>query len=156
MGLTLRKATSADMHQVYCWRNEKETADKMGLVKLINLLDHQEWYGKSIASPFFLFFIIEDEGRPIGQIRYHAEILDGIPAGKVSINITAKMHGRGIATQAFILGKAETKNLKFCAFTFANVRMDNIASIKAMENAGYKKMGIVNLHGVDHVRMVES
>lgn len=156
MDLVLRKATSADMHRVYCWRNEKETVDKMGSVKLINLTDHQEWYRKSIASPFVLFFIIEGNGRPIGQIRYHAEILDGIPAGKVSINITAKMHGKGIATQAFILGKAETKNLKFCTFTFANVRVDNVASIRAMENAGYKKVGIVNLHGVEHVRMVES
>lgn len=156
MDLVLRKATSADMHQVYCWRNEKETVDKMGLVKLINLTDHQEWYRKSIVSPFVLFFIIECDGKPIGQIRYHVEILDGIPAGKVSINITAKMHGRGIATQAFILGKAETKNLKFCTFTYANVRVDNIASIRAMENAGYKKVGTVNLHGVEHVRMVES
>ena len=64
------------------------------------------------------------------------------------------MHGKGIASIAFSKGNEIIRDLKFAPKIFAHVRQDNIGSIKAMENAGYKKSDIIEKDGIKHLVML--
>ena len=154
MNTTLRKALIEDSEMILAWRNELTTIPWMGATRALSFGEHDCWFRKTVKDPNSLFFIIEVDSKPVGQIRYHrsADSMDN--SAKVSINITHKMHGKGIASVAFSKGNDLVRDLGFAHKIFAHVRPDNMGSIKAMENAGYEQAGTVEIHGVKHLVMI--
>ena len=153
MDITLRKALVEDSEILLTWRNEPSTIPWMSSTRALSFNEHNSWFKKIIHDPNCLFFIIEFDFEPIGQIRYHLTS-NMKNYARVSINITQKMHGKGIASIAFSKGNEIIRDLKFAPKIFAYVRQDNIGSIKAMENAGYKKSDIIEKDGIKHLVML--
>ena len=151
--ITLRKARLEDSEMVLSWRNEPGTIPWMGTTRALSFEEHHDWFVKTLLDENSLFFIIEFDSDPIGQIRYHQSTTWIKNAAKVSINITQKMHGKGIASIAFKKGSELVRALGFAHNIFAYVRLDNIGSIKAMENAGYKRGSITEVHDIEHLMM---
>lgn len=152
MKITLRKAVLEDSKMVLDWRNESTTIPWMGTTRSLSFDEHNNWFTNVIFDPNCLFFIIELDSKPVGQIRFHIDYNNNNFA-RVSINITQKMHGKGIASIAFSKGNIFVKDIGFASKIFAHVRYDNIGSIKAMENAGYEKTGSIEKDGVKHLVM---
>lgn len=155
MDITLRKAHKDDSHNVLAWRNEPTTIPWMGTTRALSFEEHQSWFEKSLNDSNCLFFIIEADKTPIGQIRYHKNSDLIKDAAKVSINISHTMHGKGVASIAFRMGSALVRSLRFSDAIFAYVQPDNIGSIRAMEKAGFFKDKITNLHNVPHLIMFD-
>lgn len=153
--ITLRKACLADSSIILAWRNESTTIPWMATTRALSFDEHQAWFNKTLNDHHCLFFIIEENGEPIGQIRYHKNSDFIKDAAKVSINITHKMHGKGIASIAFKKGSEIVRLLKFSDTIFAYVQPNNIGSIKAMHNAGFVQSDIVQLHKIDHLIMID-
>ncbi|HLB42258.1 MAG TPA: GNAT family N-acetyltransferase [Gammaproteobacteria bacterium] len=155
MNIILRKACLEDSEKLLAWRNEPTTIPWMGSARKLSVEEHHHWFIKSLNDAYCLFFIIEVNSEPAGQIRYHknSEIMDD--AAKVSINLTHKMHGKGIASIAFKKGSDLVRTLQFAQNIFAYVRLDNTGSIKAMENAGYERANTVEIHGIEHLIMID-
>ena len=153
MDITLRKALLEDSETTLTWRNESTTIPWMGSARALSFYEHDSWFRKTINDPSCLLFIIELNSKPVGQIRYHLTKSMNNYA-RVSINITQKMHGKGIASIAFSKGNELVRELGFAPKIFAHVRQDNIGSIKAMENAGYKRAKPVEMHGIKHLVML--
>lgn len=154
MNITLRKALVEDSETVLTWRNELTTIPWMGSARALSFDEHDCWFRKAVKDPNSLFLIIEVDSEPVGQIRYHMSDNSTDNSAKVSINITHKMHGKGIASIAFSKGNELVRELGFASKIFAHVRPDNIGSIKAIENAGYKRAGTIEIHGVKHLVMI--
>ncbi len=152
MNIKLRKAVIEDSKMILDWRNESTTIPWMGSAQALSFDEHNNWFRKVISDPNCIFFIIESNFKPVGQIRFHLDSSNNNSA-RVSINITQKMHGKGIASIAFSKGNIFVKEIGFASKIFAHVRQDNIGSIKAMENAGYEKTGNIEKHGVKHLVM---
>lgn len=155
MEITLRKACLEDSANILSWRNEPTTIPWMGATRALSFEEHQSWFLKTIQDPDCLFLIIEVNNEPIGQIRYHKNNDVVKNAAKVSINITHKMHGKGIASIAFKKGSDMVRLLKFSDTIFAYVLPDNMGSIKAMANAGFLRDTIVKVHNLDHLIMID-
>ena len=153
MDITLRKALIEDSETTLTWRNEPTTIPWMGSARALSFDEHDSWFRKTINDTSCLFFIIELNSKPIGQIRYHLTNSMNNYA-RVSINITQEMHGKGIASIAFSKGNELVRELGFAPKIFAHVRQDNIGSIKAMENAGYNRADTVETHGIKHLVML--
>ncbi|OGT25470.1 MAG: hypothetical protein A3I77_04050 [Gammaproteobacteria bacterium RIFCSPLOWO2_02_FULL_42_14] len=155
MKISLRKAILIDSDKILAWRNEPTTIPWMGATRALSLEEHQSWFEKSLQDPHCLFFIIEANSEPAGQIRYvlNSDIIPN--AAKVSINIAQKMHGKGIASAAFRKGSELVRYYDFSKNIFAYVQPNNIGSIKAMENAGFARDKIVMLHDLQHLIMID-
>lgn len=153
MNVTLRKALIEDSEMVLTWRNEITTIPWMGAARALSFNEHDCWFRKAVKDQNILFLIIEVDSKPVGQIRYHISSDSMNNSAKVSINITHKMHGKGIASIAFSKGNDFVREIGFAHKIFAHVRPDNISSIKAMENAGYEQAGTVEIHGIEHLVM---
>lgn len=155
MDITLRKATLSDSHQILSWRNEPTTIPWMGATRELSFEEHQAWLVRVLNDSQCLFLIIEYHSEAIGQIRYHInhDIIEN--AAKVSINITERMHGKGIASIAFRKGSELVRALCFSNTIFAYVQPDNIASIRAMEKAGFVRDKTVALHNISHLIMLD-
>ena len=108
MKITLRKAVLEDSKMVLDWRNESTTIPWMGTTRSLSFDEHNNWFTNVIDNPNYLFFIIESNFKPIGQIRFHIDRSNNNHA-RVSINITQKMHGKGIASIAFTKGNIFVK-----------------------------------------------
>lgn len=152
MNVTLRKATAMDSERVLTWRNEASTIPWMGAPRALTYDEHEAWFMKTISSPENLFYIIEADANPVGQIRY---VLSEANLAKVSINITEAMHGKGIASIAFREGSACVRACGFADSIYAYVLPDNIGSIRAMEKAGYVRKELLDVRGVTHLRMLD-
>lgn len=155
MEITLRKTRPDDSANILSWRNEPTTIPWMGATRALSFEEHQSWFLKSIQDTECLFFIIEANNEPVGQIRYHKNNDVVKDAAKVSINITHKMHGKGIASKAFKKGSEMVRLFKFSDTIFAYVVPENIGSIKAMANAGFERDKIVKVHNTDHLIMID-
>lgn len=155
MEIKLRKASPHDSKNVLDWRNEPTTIPWMGETRALSFDEHQVWFLKSLSDPHCLFFIIEADMKPIGQIRYHhnTDLIEN--TAKVSINIANEMHGKGVASIAFRTGSELVREFEFAKNIFAYVRPDNIGSIKAMENAGFLRDKTVVMHNEPHLIMID-
>ena len=152
MHITLRKALLQDSERVLAWRNEETTIPWMGSMRALTRDEHETWYIKTLQDPKSLFFIIEANLEPAGQIRY---VLTGERTAKVSINITQSMHGKGIASIAFRQGSEQVRASGFAQDIFAYVLPNNIGSIRAMEKAGYVRGETADVRGVVHLMMID-
>jgi RimJ/RimL family protein N-acetyltransferase len=153
MNLALRKATLEDSAMILGWRNEATTIPWMAKTTAITVEEHNDWYSKTVTSPDTLFFIIEIDNEPIGQLRYTLQQHVPEKVAVVSINITHKMHGKGIATEAFIQGNIAVDHHKFCDTIIGNARANNKRSIKALMRANYKCTGRSFVHEAEHMLM---
>lgn len=148
--MTLKKARPEDSARVLEWRNEPTTWPWMGRPEMIPFAEHDPWFQKAIFSENCLFFIVEVNGCPVGQLRYERED----KSAKVSLNISRKTQSRGVGTRAFELGSAMVRKLDFARAITAHVQVDNLPCIRACEKAGYRRHGAVTLRGAEHVLLV--
>lgn len=153
MEVSLRKVQLTDSADLFAWRNEPETIPWMGSMRALSLEEHQAWFNKTLTDPNCLWCIIEVSSEAIGQIRYHKSSDLNEDVAKVSINITHRMHGKGIASIAFAKGSRLVRELGFAKKIFAYVQVDNIGSIKAMEKAGFKRGEVKIVHDTPHLIM---
>lgn len=154
MEITLRKARSSDSEIILAWRNEPSTIPWMGNKRALSSDEHQAWFTKMLDDPDCLFFIIEISGNPVGQLRYHRNDTSFENTARVSLNLTEKMHGKGIATRAFKKGSELVKELDFAKIIVGYPLPTNLASIKALEKAGYVREKMVAMHNTTHLIML--
>ena len=147
--IKLRLAVYTDVNSVLSWRNEPATVLNMKTKRVLNFQEHNHWFKKTIIDPNCVFLIIEADQEPIGQLRYELEN----QMAKVSINITEKWHGKGVASKAFYLGSLHIKNVNFSKTVFARVLKSNAGSIRAMANAGFKIINEISYEGEPHYYM---
>jgi RimJ/RimL family protein N-acetyltransferase len=153
MDVQITEARREDSGRLLEWRNESTTRSWMKTADVVQLEAHEAWCQDRLRSDDCLFFIIEAGGEPVGQIRYERE--DGADSEvRVSINITGRLHGGGIATRALVLGSEEVRRRGFGDRIIGRIKPDNIACIRAGENAGYVNRGLIDVDGVEHVLVV--
>jgi RimJ/RimL family protein N-acetyltransferase len=156
MNVTLRKVQLSDSDDLLRWRNEDTTIPWMGQTRALTQQEHDDWFQSAIGDPKLLFLIIQVDGVSAGQIRYQQVMVDdGNRSAKVSINIAKEFHGKGVASLAFKEGSDLVRRSKFAVDVFANVLPNNLGSIKAMQNAGFRIVKKYEVNGRDHLMMTD-
>lgn len=140
-----RFAGPEDSEDLLRWRNDPVTRKYSFNTKKVQKKDHVKWFGSSLSNPKRNLFIVTDsKGSKLGQVRFDRE---GRHA-EIDIAIAPESRSRGIGTRVlkesarFYLDNFDVQ------YIIANIKHENIASVRAFEKSGYK------LHK-DHGEFVE-
>lgn len=135
--LTFRLATKEDAKLYFDWANDPEVRKQSHNTDLVLWKTHLKWFNKKVESDSLLL-VFFDGSTPVGQVR--------IDDGLISFTVDSKFRGKGFGTA--ILETVKTLvSKKFNRIT-AEVKKDNIPSIKAFERAGFKLQSEIESHGV--------
>jgi UDP-2,4-diacetamido-2,4,6-trideoxy-beta-L-altropyranose hydrolase len=150
--LRLRPAQQNDGRLLWEWANDSHVRSASFSSAPIPWADHVAWFAEKLQQDQCHIFIAEDEkGTPIGQIRF-----DGRADGDCEVDVsTAKAwRGRGFAATLIRQAVPLVLNAGHCARLHALVKPGNVASVKAFEIAGFKRVGVEQVQGNAAVHLI--
>ncbi|VXB12680.1 Contig_38, whole genome shotgun sequence [Microbacterium sp. 8M] len=141
--LTARRARMADADLLREWRNDAVTRAYSRTQGEIDRAAHVEWLRSSLGSPDRTLLVVEDDGEPVGTVRWDR---DGRADWIASITVAPQQRGRGIAASVLAAGEeaiADAAPMRF----LADIREDNSASRRLFARAGYLPQLPADAHG---------
>lgn len=128
--MQIRKACLEDAQFLFELRNEKSNRLMFANTKPVKWEDHIAWLTGKLKTPdFSLFIILDEQDNRLGQFR-----IDSM--GEVSVSIADHFKGKGVGAQVIKIG-SEYYRKTSAKVLIANIKSENIASLKAFQNAGY-------------------
>ncbi|WP_158534739.1 GNAT family N-acetyltransferase [Romboutsia maritimum] len=130
--LNLRKVTYEDCYLLFKWINDEAVRKNSFNSENIDIQEHKLWLKKKLQEENTKLYIILKDDCDVGVIRIEKNQEEYI----ISYSIAREFRGQKIGKQILIYIKEFMKGKKLVGL----VKHDNIASIKAFEGAGYKKI----------------
>lgn len=156
-GLRLRRVRAEDKRLLWEWANDQEVRASSFSSDPIPWETHVAWFADRFACGDevdsagkrgpgkSLMWIAEDgEATPVGQIRFDAR-LDG--DREVDVSIARSMRGRGFGSEVIKLGMQALWEEDPGARVHAFIKPENLASVKAFEQAGFRRIGTEEVRG---------
>jgi UDP-2,4-diacetamido-2,4,6-trideoxy-beta-L-altropyranose hydrolase len=134
--IVIRRAVDEDCDSVYEWRNSEETRRHIFDTAPIPLETHRRWFCDTLVNPNRVLLIGEIDKRPVGVIRYDMSGEEAL----VSIYLVPGIQGHGVGTQLIREGSRWLR--QFCTqiqVINADICRENVASLRAFEQAGFKE-----------------
>jgi len=135
--IILRRATLADMWDLYKLSNSPEVRAVSFHQDPITREEHEKWYQNKLSDDNCIMFVITNNDRDfVGSIRFDKTSTQECI---VSILINQQFRGRGVGTQAIkeaskiIMNNSPTCRIK------ARILKNNIGSLKSFLRAGYQE-----------------
>lgn len=139
--VALREAGVADIRMVYDWQALPQTRRYANNTDIPSFESHTAWIQNKLTDEQCMFYIIEYDANPAGSVRLDinraAALSSGPPAATISIFISPKFFGNGIASAALDI----IANLHREIEINAQVHEDNVASLKLFARANYVAQG---------------
>ncbi|WFU75681.1 UDP-2,4-diacetamido-2,4,6-trideoxy-beta-L-altropyranose hydrolase [Bradyrhizobium sp. CB2312] len=136
--LTLRRATADDARRLWLWRNDPDARTMSGDSRPLPWDTHTKWFNNRIVDANTLIFILQVDGRPCGNVRFHIELTG---TAVVSIAMARNVRGRGYGGTALALACQEAFGQGFCERVEARVKRENLASQRIFLKAGFMLTG---------------
>ncbi|MFO0678076.1 MAG: pseudaminic acid synthase [Polyangiaceae bacterium] len=130
--ITLRAAIPADSALLLAWRNDEVTRANSRHRGEVTQSEHEAWLAGTLANVDRRLCIAMSEGRPVGQVRLDR---DGSSA-EISITLAPEARGKGLSSRVLRAAEAVGTELGITTFV-AEVREENVSSVKAFKRAGY-------------------
>ena len=132
--INVRNVRPEDFELLYKWANDEDVRKQSFRSDKIELDQHKIWFDKKINDENCTIFIFEDQNIALGQVRIEKiNEQDSI----IGISIDCLYRGKGYSTQFIqIACEKYSKTNKFCRVN-AYVKIGNLASKKAFQNAGF-------------------
>jgi RimJ/RimL family protein N-acetyltransferase len=121
--MILRPAEMQDTSLLLTWRNDELTRQMSRSQETVGFEGHVAWLKTKLSDPSVYFMIAEENGIPVGTVR--------IDNGELNYTVSPEHRGCGIATAMLTLVKE-----RFGPFR-AEIKKENIASVRAAEKAGH-------------------
>jgi RimJ/RimL family protein N-acetyltransferase len=132
--MDLRRARLDDEALLLKWRNEPSTRAASLSTEEISPEQHHVWFKGKLADPECALFIVDDDGKPVGQLRLdrvHPDLVE------VSIGLDVEARGRGLGREALRRSVGEAQRLFGVKTVKALVKPDNASSLAAFAAAGF-------------------
>ena len=147
MSVRLRALTAADSARVLAWRNSPEVAAYMYTDHAISAEEHGRWLAAALASPDRRFWIIEDDGDPVGLAN-----LAGIDRARRRCEWAyylgeASVRGRGVGAAVEFIVIDHVFSALGLHKLWCEVLIENEAVWRLHESFGFKR----EAHFRDHV-----
>ncbi|MEZ0538148.1 GNAT family N-acetyltransferase [Fibrella arboris] len=139
-----RVATTADARLYFAWANDPITRQQSFNSAPISWEAHEAWFTRKVNDPDALLLVFEtSDNVPIGQVRFERSddeltaSIGGLWPETISLSIDAQFRGKGIA--AVLLEEAcdSLRRKKGPVPVTAYIKLDNAASVRAFERAGF-------------------
>lgn len=135
--LGLRYVEENDIELIFNWSNDKEVRKNSFHTETIKWEEHVKWFKNIIENKNVYFFILEDDGNPIGQIRIKFEKDD---EGIISFSISKEFRGFGFGKEILRLIEEQLNKINMKCKLIGLVKIDNIASQKSFAINGYTEI----------------
>jgi len=134
--ISLRGVQANDMQDLFNWRNHPDIRKNFFNTKPISWDEHKRWFKEKIGDSKTTIYMAYCQAQKIGTVRFENKE----NAIKTSVLLSPDYIGKGlgaeiirIGTDRFIKDKSPTKPI------IAEIKKDNIQSIKAFQKAGFKE-----------------
>tara|TARA_B100000809_G_C15136014_1_gene530600 strand:+ start:311 stop:784 length:474 start_codon:yes stop_codon:yes gene_type:complete len=144
--LQIRKASLSDVDLLFRWTNDELVRAQSFSSTVIPYADHCTWFQRKVEDENSFFFIIEQEDREVGLVRF--DINDG--AATIGVSVDKEFRGKGLGAEIINLGVLSYfKENDFPIL--ASIKKVNMASVKSFKKAGFQYFKDELLGGVDSV-----
>jgi RimJ/RimL family protein N-acetyltransferase len=142
--LFVRKATIEDAQQYFEWANDVAVRNNSFNKDQINWENHLKWFENKLLSSNTYLFIFYIDDLPVGQVRLDFQE----DFWYIDYSIDREYRGKGMGTAMIktIINKFPSYNIK------AQVKKDNVGSLKVFEKTGFK---IVSEYVVNDVIIID-
>ena len=135
LGLTLRLARNEDKEMLFQWRNMDEIVALGSTQRCVTWEEHSLWFDQALRGKLITLFLVEANEVPIGLVRFDAKGKHGCIISTYLIpGETGKGRGVVIIQEACIRAVTAWRHLQWVE---ANIRYDNLRSVKAFKRAGF-------------------
>lgn len=143
MELHLRKATKDDVELIFNWANDEVVRKNSFSTEKIEYEEHVKWFENLLQDENRVQLILEralgDKIESIGQIRLNMDNENCL--AEVGYSIASEFRGMGYGKQMLCLaGRYIEDEYPHIKKLIARVKPNNVASIKAFENVGFKNI----------------
>ncbi len=152
----LRTARETDRRLLWEWANDPEVRAASFSPDPISWETHTAWFdaklhAHSSGSSSAIFVAEDDEGVPLGQIRFDLW-RDG--DWEVAVALCANARGKGLASELIKSGLREILEENSSTRVHAFIKSTNVASLKAFERADFRSMGVDQVRGHSAVHLI--
>jgi RimJ/RimL family protein N-acetyltransferase len=144
--ISFRKAIENDMMLYFNWTNDTSVRENSYQSEPISLEDHQKWFYEKIKDESCFMIVFENHiGIAIGQVRI---LEQDKTVAVISISNDINHRGKGYASKMIKIATDEflKKNPQICISAY--VKIENLASKKAFEKAGYELDVVLEYEGI--------
>ena len=142
--LELHEISEKDCEVIWKWSNDSVVRKFAFHSGPISWKEHREWFETKIGDPNCFFYIaIDGLGKQVGQIRF--DVSDGI--AETDISVVREKRGFGFGQQIIKFGVELLCKRIFIRRVYALVKIENIASVKAFQKAGFRDSGEMTTRG---------
>ena len=134
--IEIREIQDDDINDLFNWRNHPEVRKNFFNTNPISWDEHEKWFKAKIKDSYTSIYIACSGKDKVGSIRFE----DKSDVIKVSVMLNPDFLGKGfgsevirLGTERFIKEKNPDKPIH------AEIKKDNIASLKAFQRAGFEE-----------------
>jgi len=134
--INLTNAGTTDINDIFEWRNHPDIRKNFFNQELLSWEEHEKWFMAKLKDPDTTIYMAHYRNEKVGAIRFEAN--DSVI--KTSLMLNPDFLGKGFGSKVIKIGVEEfikDKNPK--ESLIAEIKKDNLASIKAFEKAGFKE-----------------
>lgn len=143
MNFKLRPTTNSDCELLWKWRNEINDKQHSFNSNPIPYENHILWFNSNINNPNKIFYIMELEQIPVGQVRIDINELN---EGEVHITVDKQYRSMGLARKALFILEDSIKKLGI-NFLVAHIKPTNINSVILFIKSGFIFSQLINFKG---------
>ena len=144
--LALRQAREEDEARLLRWRNELSTREVSLNRAEIAADEHHAWFLRRLNDPDCRLLIIEESGRPVGQVRFDRKRPG---TAFISISLAEGERGGGLGREALRLAFGDAHHVLIVRELRARVRRENDASLHLFRALGFRTVcendGVIEL-----------
>ena len=134
--INLTKVGITDINDIFEWRNHPDIRKNFFNQELLSWEEHEKWFMAKLKDPDVTAYMAYYKKEKIGTIRFESNEY----VIKTSVMLNPLFLGKGFGSQVIKLGVEKyIKEKKPKKSLIAEIKKDNITSIKAFQKAGYKE-----------------
>ena len=149
--LLLREAGKDDARLLWEWANDADVRQVSFDQAAIPWETHAQWFTDKLQRSDHLLFIAEQDGIPVGQIRYEIKASDAV----VSVSLERTVRGHGLGSSVIRLGSERVFLVLGIDSIHAYTRPDNCGSIEAFRSAGFQAAGSSLVNGNEALHFIQ-
>ena len=134
--INLRKVEITDINDMFEWRNHPDIRKNFFNQEMVSRDEHEKWFMAKLNDPDITVYMAYHRKERIGSIRFESR--DRVI--KTSVMLNPDFLGKGLGPKVIKLGVERfimEKNPDMQII--AEIKKDNVASIKAFEKAGFEE-----------------
>jgi len=134
--INLRKVEITDINDMFEWRNHPDIRKNFFNQELLSWDEHEKWFIAKLKDPDAAVYMAYYKKEKIGTIRFEANE----SAIKTSVMLNPLFLSKGLGSQVIKMGvKRFIMEKNPDMQIIAEIKKDNVASVKAFEEAGFEE-----------------